>query len=95
MARNFSLRIIHNIIGIIEIALLIRVALRALQANELAFVVKLVYNVSDDLIGPVNYIFPNIPVGGSVIDIVAISAMVFYAAVYLLSDKIIKTIWPE
>ena len=90
MMRDRLNHFINNVIGIIEILLLIRIAFRALQASDAAIIVKFVYNLTDYFLIPVNYIFPNIPVGASVIDLVAISAMVFYAILYLLIGKLLK-----
>ncbi len=90
--RNSLNHLSNNIIGILEILLLIRIAFRVLQANPAAFVVEVVYRITDAFIVPVNYIFPNIPLGASIIDIVAISAMAFYAIVFVLAHKIINSL---
>ncbi len=88
--------LVNNIFGAIEIIFVARIAFRALQANPAALVVDIVYHLTDILISPVQYIFPNIPVGGSVFDVVAICAMIFYAIVYFLIGKLIRVAaWAE
>ena len=72
--------------------LLLRVVFKALSANPLALVVSFIYTIGDVLTRPVDYIFPNLLIAGIEVDIIAITAMVFYGAIYLLLVKIVKTI---
>lgn len=88
--RYFFNHLVDNAASGIEIALLTRLVFRVLQANESAIIVRFIYNLTDYLIIPVDYIFPNIPVGNSIFDIVGISAMIFYAVIYLLIAKLFK-----
>ncbi len=84
LLRNF----LSNALGLVEIALVVRVVLRVLSANPAAGIVAFVYYWTDFLLQPVQYIFPNIPIiGNSVLDLVAIAAMIFYAAAYFVLDK--------
>ena len=88
--RHFIKVLFNNLLAVAELLLLVRVILRALQANPAAGVVDFVYRWSDYLLAPVNYIFPNIPVGGSTIDLVAISGMIFYAVIFGALLKILR-----
>ncbi len=90
--KNSINHLINQASGGVEILLLARIAFRALQANPAAFVVDMIYKITDILIWPVNYIFPNIPVGGSVFDVVAVSAMIFYGVIYFLAHRLINSI---
>ncbi len=90
--KNFANHFVNQIIAGAELLLLARVAFRALQANPAAFVVDIIYKITDILIAPVDYIFPNIPIGGSVFDLVAVSAMIFYAILYLIVHRIINSL---
>ncbi len=89
--RKFTTYILNNSLAIVEILLLVRIIFRALSANPAASIVALIYGVSDWLMSPVNYIFPNIPLfGNAVVDVVALSAMLFYFVIYTLIVKILR-----
>lgn len=88
--RKFLKILLNNILAIVEVLLLFRVAFRALQANPAAGVVDFIYSVTDYLLMPVSYIFPNIPVGGGTLDVVAISGMIFYAIIFGIVLKVMK-----
>jgi hypothetical protein len=83
---------LNNLTAVLELLLLTRVVFRALQANPAAFIVDVIYKITDILIWPVNYIFPNIPIGGSVFDLIAVSAMIFYGVVYLILHKAVNSL---
>lgn len=76
----FVARFINIVISIVEIALAIRVVLELFGANPTSQFVAWVYGVTGTLIGPFTGAFPSLSLGsGSVIDVVAIMAMVAYA----------------
>lgn len=80
--------IVNDLFGTLEMALLIRIILRFFAANPATPFVHLVYSVTDFLLGPVNYIFPNQPViGAGVFDVVAIAGMIVYAIIFFLILK--------
>lgn len=86
--------IVRNAIGIIEVFLLARLALKALSANGDTTVVAFVYHWTDWLLQPVSLIFSNIPVvGNATIDTVAIAGMVFYGIVYFIFDRILHLLF--
>lgn len=94
MKKIFS-HIINESIAAIEIALALRIVFKALSANPLSAIVSFVNSLTNVLVRPVDYIFPNLTLGGVEIDIIAITAMVFYGALYLLIIKIFKAISGE
>ncbi len=94
MKKIFS-HIINDGTAIIAIGLALRVVFKALGANPLAMIVSFVYSFTNILIQPVDYIFPNFNISGVEVDIIAITAMVFYGALYLLIIKIFKALSGE
>ena len=82
--------ILNNAFGLVELLLLIRIIMSALGANGAAAIVAAIYSWSDALLQPVQYIFPNIIIGGGAIDSVAISGMIFYAIIYFILFEIAK-----
>ena len=73
-------RVVNAVIGIIEVILLLRVGLELLGANPATPFVAWIYNVSAVFIAPFIGVFPGIQITqNSVLDIVAIIAMVGYA----------------
>lgn len=91
--RKFLKILLNNLLAIVEVLLIFRIAFRALQANPAAGVVNFIYTVTDYLLMPVSYIFPNIPLGGGTIDIVAISGMIFYAIIFGIVLKVLKLLF--
>ncbi len=91
--RKFIKVLLNNILAILEILLIFRIIFRGLQANPGAGVVNFVYTWSDYVLKPVNYIFPNVPVGGSTIDLVAISGMIFYAVIFGIVLKVLRLLF--
>lgn len=91
--RKFIKILLNNILAILELLLIFRIAFRALQANPAAGVVNFVYTWSDYALAPVNYIFPNIPVGGGTVDVVAISGMIFYAIIFGIVLKVSRLLF--
>lgn len=91
--RKFLKIFLNNLLTITEAFLFFRIAFRVLQANPAAGVVDFIYTVTDYVLMPVSYIFPNIPVGGGTIDIVAISGMIFYAVIFGIVLKILRLLF--
>mgnify|MGYP001574004003 CR=1 FL=1 len=91
--RKFLKILLNNALAVVELLLIFRIAFRVLQANPAAGVVNFIYHWSDYVLAPVNYIFPNIPFGGSTIDVVAISGMVFYAVIFGIVLKALKLLF--
>jgi hypothetical protein len=78
----FVVRLVNTIIGLIEAAFALRIVLELFAANPASEFIAWVYNVTGTLIGPFSGAFPSIPLGGgSVIDVVAILAMIVYAVI--------------
>jgi hypothetical protein len=77
---SFVARIINGLIGIAEVLLLVRLVLELLGANAASPFVAWAYSISGALIGPFNGAFPVVYLtASSVLDVVAIVAMVGYA----------------
>lgn len=83
-------RYIRYFLGLFEVLLALRVALRFLAANPQAVIVDLVYKLSDIVIYPFSGIFKNAYLaGGGVVDVVAISAMIGYPIlVYIILELV-------
>ena len=80
-------------LGAVEILLAMRVILRLLSANPLTPVVDLIYTVSNFVMRPFQGIFQN-PVlqSGSIIDIVAITAMIGYPIIIFLIGELLRLV---
>ncbi|MDE1925535.1 MAG: YggT family protein [Patescibacteria group bacterium] len=90
----FVARIIKLIVGIIEFMLGVRVVLELFGASTAAPFVAWVYSVTWGLIGPFAGTFPNLSLGGvSVIDVVAVLAMIVYAVIGWLIIQIVSYIF--
>lgn len=87
----FVARLVNGIIGVIEVILALRLVLELLGANSSSQFVEWIYSVSGALIGPFANAFPGLSLGGaSVIDWVAILAMVGYAILGWLIIQILS-----
>lgn len=78
--------IVKRLLALTEVFLFLRLLLKFLGASPKALVVDLIYEYSDILVTPFNFIFPNIywP-QGYFIETATISAMIGYAiAVFIL-----------
>ncbi|MCX6820082.1 MAG: YggT family protein [Candidatus Adlerbacteria bacterium] len=79
---SFVARIINGVVGIIEVFLFVRLVLELFGANSSSQFVAWIYSVSGAFIGPFAGAFSGISLGGnSVLDIVAIFAMIGYAII--------------
>ena len=76
----FVARVVNTIVGIIEFALAVRIILELFGASTSSQFVAWIYGVTSAMIGSFAGAFPGIALGpGSVIDLVAILAMIGYA----------------
>lgn len=83
-------RYVKYFLGLFETLLALRVVLKFLAANPQAVIVDLVYKASDIVVYPFSGIFSNAAlVGGGVVDVVAISAMIGYPVlVYVILEMV-------
>jgi YggT family protein len=87
-------RLINGIVGIIEVILLVRLVLELFGANPSSPFVAWAYNLSAVFIGPFAGAFPGIYLTpNSLLDIVAIVAMVGYALIGWLIIELIAFIF--
>lgn len=90
----FVARVINTVVGVIEVILLIRIALELLGANPAAPFVAWVYNASAVFMGPFFGAFPGVQITqNSVLDIVAIVAMIAYALIGWLLIELVAFIF--
>ncbi len=81
------------VIGLIEFLLALRIVLELLGANASAPFVAWVYAVTGSLMGPFVGAFPNLMLGGFVLDIAAIFAMIGYAIIVWLVSWVLSLIF--
>ena len=78
-------RVLWYATGIVEVVLALRLASLLLGANEAAPIIALLYRVTDAILVPFAGIFGSVALGGgSVLDLVALTAMVGYPIGVLL-----------
>lgn len=82
-------RVIWYIFGAIEAVLLLRFILKLLGANSGAAFTDLVYGVSGVFLAPFRFVFGTPSVGGSVLELSTILAMIVY---WMIAWGIIKLI---
>lgn len=87
LALYYGIRWISRVIAGL---LAIRLVLRFFSANPAAPAVAWLYQFTNWLLEPVNYIFPNIIVGRGVFDLVAIIGIIFYAIIFGVVLRIIR-----
>ncbi len=81
--------ILEKVLLFVEWILAIRFTLRILGASEVAWIVRVFYDVSYFLIAPFQGIFPDWKIGaGMVVDFVTVSAIVAYAIVYFVIHNV-------
>lgn len=85
-------RIVGAVFGIIGFLLAVRIVLELLGASASAPFVAWVYSVTGGLMGPFAGAFPNLSLGGFVLDISAIFAMIGYAIIYGLVSWVLSLI---
>jgi hypothetical protein len=71
--------------------LAIRLVLRFFSANPVAPAVAWLYDLTGWMLRPVDFIFPNVPVGSGVFDVVAIVGIVFYLIIFAVLLSIIRS----
>ncbi|MBI5732750.1 hypothetical protein HY967_02195 [Candidatus Jorgensenbacteria bacterium] len=74
--------IFKRLLILFEILLLIRLALKFLNANPLTFAVSRFYQFTDEIVAPFQSIFPDFVWRERVIDMVTISSMFGYALIF-------------
>ena len=90
----FVLRVVNMLIGIVEFALAARLVLEVLGASSSSQFVEWVYTVTDALVQPFSGAFSALAMGnGSVIDVVAIFAMIGYAVIGLVVIQLLLFIF--
>ena len=90
----FLMRLIDVLIGIIEILLVFRIGLKFFAANPSTEFVAWIYQISGALLGPFVGAFPNMSLGGvSVLDVVAVLAMIVYAVCGWILIRILQFIF--
>jgi len=75
---------------LVESLLLLRLVLKFLNANTEAFIVFALYWLTDILVWPYKFIFPNFYWRDYLVDLVAISAMVGYVITFFIALGILK-----
>ena len=83
--------IVKRLLYLVEIFLFLRLTLKFLSANPQTLIVDLIYEYSDILVSPFNFIFPNIywPTG-YLIEIATISAMIGYALAVFIIFRLLR-----
>ncbi len=82
--------LVKRLLSLLELFLFLRLVLRYLNANPMAFVVNLIYRFTDIFISPFEFIFPDIYRGTRVIDTTTLSAMVGYVIFTYVFLKLIN-----
>ncbi len=90
----FVARVVNAIIGIIEFALAVRIVLELFGASASSSFVAWVYSITAAMIGPFVGAFPGLAMGpASIIDVVAILAMIGYAILGWLVVRLLMFIF--
>ncbi len=91
---SFVASVINGLIGIVEVLLLLRLVLELLGANAASPFVAWAYSISGAFIGPFVGAFPGVYLTAtSVLDIVAVVAMVAYALLGWLLIELLSFIF--
>ncbi len=90
---TFVLRLINGLIGVVESALALRLILELLGASPSSRFVAAVYEITGRLLGPFAGAFPNFLLGGFVIDVTTIFAMIGYAILGWLIIRLLSFIF--
>ena len=89
---NFISQIVYAVIGIIQFMLALRLVLVLLGANPAAEFVAWVYSVTGRLAAPFLGAFPALNLGGFVIELSIIFAMIGYAIIGWLIMRVISLV---
>ncbi len=87
--------LLGRVLTLIEALLIIRIGLKFFGANTSALVVRVLYEITENIVRPFGAIFPNINLGTHLLDVIAISAAVGYAVIYLIAIAILRAIFRE
>lgn len=92
MARLYPNLVLYlkGALGILELILFLRLVLKFFNANPFAMIVERIYAFSDLFNSPFRLIFRDVSVGGFVIELTTISAMIGYALAALVAYKVLK-----
>lgn len=82
--------IFKRLLSLLEIFLFLRLLLKFLDANPQSLVVNLIYQYSDILVSPFNFIFPNFYWRGYSIETATISAMIGYALAVFIIFRLLR-----
>ncbi len=85
---RFLFAILEKLLILIESLLSLRFVLRLLGANPDTVMVKFFYSLTDFLIKPFIGIFQDASIKGGVIDLVVLTAAIFYALAFFILRKI-------
>lgn len=89
--RYFLARLLNLIMGFLAL----RIVLKFFGANSAAFIVDVFYDLTDIIIWPFQFIFPNTYWGSHLIDLVALCAIVGYVIIYFIALAILRIIFRE
>ncbi|KKU91800.1 MAG: hypothetical protein UY23_C0001G0406 [Candidatus Jorgensenbacteria bacterium GW2011_GWA1_48_11] len=89
------LGLLEKVLIFVEVILALRLVLKFLTANPDAWIVNLLYQTTQILIWPFNFIFPNAYLGRHLFDVVALSAMIGYLILFFLAQWFLRLIWKE
>ena len=87
--------LLGRVLTLIEAFLIIRIGLKFFGANASALVVRVLYEITENIVSPFSSIFPNIYLGSHLLDVIAISAAVGYMIIYLIALAILRAIFRE
>lgn len=89
----FVSRIVNAIFGIIEFFILLRILFEMLGASGSAPFVASLYSVTDSLVAPFVGAFANWNIAGLVLDISAVLALIAYAIIGYLVNRLLAFIF--
>lgn len=89
------LRIVKRLFLLLELFLFLRLNLKFLDANPFTPVVKYIYQYTDTLVSPFEFIFSNIYWRGKIIETATISAMVGYLILVLIFFQLLRLFFRE
>jgi len=93
---HFIFSLIIYLLGLVELALVLRIILQFLTANAMAIVVRILYSFTDFLVFPFEGIFSNIRLNsGGIFDIAAFSAIIGYAILGFLLIKLLNLLFRD
>lgn len=92
MTKYYYSTIIKYLTALLELLLGARIVLKFLGASAKAQIVEWLYQGTDFIIAPFKYIFKNIVLGGGIIDLIALSAMIGYLILVLVILKFLRIV---